>query len=430
MSAVNRAVVGYFKRYYFLSTHFRGPVANRGLSTTAALFDLKKNSDMTSGDMLTFSQAKYNLREFFEEDEKNMGVGELRPKDRPGRAWSEDELRLKSNSDLHKLWWVFTQSLRYVLLKERNKLLTMKHLRESRGNYFANPERLDKVKESMKNLEAVVHERNDAVLRLETGDSASPPMRTVTSFAGFTYEKQAEEHYQPFEVTKTKEYEVPYLDDDAYLMQKLWVEKMEMKRRIAEHDEYVRIASDDNNNTRKRFGRTLRKYFNCLEDMPATMAQQQGGPSTSMDYGAGLDKRLSDLDEVDQKIFELLDTTKEIFSNLEKDKQISKTKMDETVKKFNRTLEEDIFRVVADQLNYMENLCVGAEHQGSMFKPQITRDIQNRSLNLMHKELETLVQPKEVEREEQQEAAEPELSEEENDSSFEDVVSVDTDESQ
>jgi hypothetical protein len=40
----------------------------------------------------------------------------------------------------------------------------------------------------MENLESVVHERNDAVLRLETGDGSSPPMRTITSFAGFTYQ--------------------------------------------------------------------------------------------------------------------------------------------------------------------------------------------------------------------------------------------------
>lgn len=39
----------------------------------------------------------------------------------------------------------------------------------------------------MKNLEAVVHERNDAYFRLETGVGADPPQRTVTSFAGFTY---------------------------------------------------------------------------------------------------------------------------------------------------------------------------------------------------------------------------------------------------
>lgn len=54
MSAVNRAVVGYFKRYsakewkdYFLSTHFWGPVANWGLPI-AALSDLKKNPEMIS----------------------------------------------------------------------------------------------------------------------------------------------------------------------------------------------------------------------------------------------------------------------------------------------------------------------------------------------------------------------------------------------
>lgn len=42
--------------------------------------------------------------------------------------------------------------------------------------------------QSMRNLESVVHERNDAYFRLETGDGADPPMRTVTSFAGFTYQ--------------------------------------------------------------------------------------------------------------------------------------------------------------------------------------------------------------------------------------------------
>jgi large subunit ribosomal protein L47 len=90
-------------------------------------------------DSIVDRAAFVNLREFFEENEDNLDVSELRPKDRPGRAWSMDELRLKSSSDLHKLW--------YVLLKERNMLLTMRHLRERTGNYFPNPERLDKVKE-------------------------------------------------------------------------------------------------------------------------------------------------------------------------------------------------------------------------------------------------------------------------------------------
>jgi len=204
-----------------------------------------------------------NLRAFFEHDVKNLGVGELRVKDRPGRAWSTEELRLKSNSDLHKLW--------YVLLKEKNMLLTMKFMRESRALVFANPERLDKVKESMENLESVVHERNDAVLRLETGDGSSPPERTITSFLGFTYKKIAEEHYEPFEVTKKKEYEMPYLDDDAYLLQKLFNEKQEMKRRIHEHDEYMRLMWKGNKN---QFKRGLRKVFNRVEHLPKTIVQE------------------------------------------------------------------------------------------------------------------------------------------------------------
>jgi hypothetical protein len=51
------------------------------------------------------------------------------------------------------------------------------------------------------------------------------------------------------------------------------------------------------------------------------MSQQQSGPP--VDYGANLDKRLADLDEVDRKIAELMDTTKEIIGNLEKDKQVT-----------------------------------------------------------------------------------------------------------
>lgn len=109
---------------------------------------------------------------------------------------------------------------------------------------------------TMKNIQAVVHERNDAFYRLETGEGADPPTRTVTSFMGFTYKycfpvlvlhmlyiifalyfkcvyasrKQAEEHLEPPNETN-KEYEVPYLDGDAYMMQKLWKEKEFMKER-------------------------------------------------------------------------------------------------------------------------------------------------------------------------------------------------------
>ena len=72
----------------------------------------------------------------------------------------------------------------------------------------------------MDNIEDVVHERNDAFLRLEIGKSASAPKRRITSFAGFTYEISATEHYLPAEDSGfKKEYEVPLLDDQAYLFQ-------------------------------------------------------------------------------------------------------------------------------------------------------------------------------------------------------------------
>ncbi|TKR95359.1 hypothetical protein L596_009539 [Steinernema carpocapsae] len=195
------------------------------------------------------------LHQFFD-DEANNGVSELRPKKRPGRAWSVDELRLKSATDLHKLW--------YVLLKERNMLYTMREAHVSHLRHMPNPERIDKVQESMNNLEAVVHERNNAYLELETGQGSDPPMRSVTSFMGFTYKKQSREHVLPAEETGKKEYEQPWLDDDAYMMQKLWNEKEYWKNE--ERAAHLKLKRAKTAN-QKRFSRGLRRTFNSLGQM-------------------------------------------------------------------------------------------------------------------------------------------------------------------
>ncbi|KAF4521909.1 hypothetical protein B566_EDAN007464 [Ephemera danica] len=79
------------------------------------------------------SDAQTKLMQFFD-DEKNWHVEEVRV----GRSWTTDDLRIKSNEDLHKLW--------FVLLKERNMLLTMEHACKQEVELFPNPERLDKVR--------------------------------------------------------------------------------------------------------------------------------------------------------------------------------------------------------------------------------------------------------------------------------------------
>lgn len=54
-----------------------------------------------------------------------------------GRSWKATELRLKSWDDLQKLW--------YVLLKEKNMLMTQRQMLHAQNLRFPNPERLPKV---------------------------------------------------------------------------------------------------------------------------------------------------------------------------------------------------------------------------------------------------------------------------------------------
>merc|ERR1712168_562531 len=76
-----------------------------------------------------------------------------------GRSWQRNELRGKSSTDLHKLW--------YVLLKERNMIMTLRHECEQLGIPCPGPSRMITVIKSMDNLKFVVDERNDAVREIE-----------------------------------------------------------------------------------------------------------------------------------------------------------------------------------------------------------------------------------------------------------------------
>lgn len=125
--------------------------------------------------------------EFFD-NKKNWGENEIKT----GRSWKKEELRIKSNTDLHKLW--------YILLKEYNMLLTMEHECKERFELFPSPERIDKVQESMKNLEDVVRERNKAYHMLETGEIGERPVEMVQNALGLNMRYKHTEHLIPKEV--------------------------------------------------------------------------------------------------------------------------------------------------------------------------------------------------------------------------------------
>lgn len=69
-------------------------------------------------------------------------------------------------------------------MKERNMLLTMEEACSKAVEIFPNPERLDKVQDSMDNLEAVVRERNKAYHLLETGETGERPGKMVANILG------------------------------------------------------------------------------------------------------------------------------------------------------------------------------------------------------------------------------------------------------
>lgn len=112
--------------------------------TSATKLESSASSFATSASVTT---TKNPLEEFFEteripEDEKPIKYG---------RGWKASELRLKSWDDLHKLW--------YVLLKEKNMLMTQRQMLHAQNLRFPNQERIPKVRKSMCRIKHVLTER-------------------------------------------------------------------------------------------------------------------------------------------------------------------------------------------------------------------------------------------------------------------------------
>ncbi|XP_022659872.1 39S ribosomal protein L47, mitochondrial-like [Varroa destructor] len=159
------------------------------------------------------------LKEFFDSPE-NFGAFEVKH----GRSWNLHELRIKSNSDLHKLW--------YVLLKERNLLLTLEAAAKNEIEIMPSPERLDKVEESMTNLESVVRERNKAYFDLEVGESGERPVQNKLDWMGIVKKTRLSEHWMPqrYNSSYNRKYPLPFNDKNQnWFLQRY--RELEMKRK-------------------------------------------------------------------------------------------------------------------------------------------------------------------------------------------------------
>uniref|UniRef100_A0A1E1X9U2 Large ribosomal subunit protein uL29m n=1 Tax=Amblyomma aureolatum TaxID=187763 RepID=A0A1E1X9U2_9ACAR len=185
-------------------------------SSLSRAVSLNRTSAVVCYSPLHTSCVQHGLMEFFEPKDK-WGADEVRA----GKSWSKDELRIKSNSDLHKLW--------YILLKEKNMLLTMEEAAKREAELFPNPERIDKVKESMTNLEAVVRERNEAYFLLETGETGEQPSVLKENLYGFVLNFALKERLMPRK-SNPKGYFRLWRDKDLDEFTRRYGEKMQKRK--------------------------------------------------------------------------------------------------------------------------------------------------------------------------------------------------------
>ncbi|KAG5344574.1 RM47 protein, partial [Acromyrmex heyeri] len=206
------------------------------LSLTSSVIESPKRAFLRSTPTLHcafihLTSERRDLMEFFD-DPKNWGKSEVRV----GRSWKKDELRLKSNSDLHKLW--------FVLLKERNMLMTMEEACKNADEIFPNPERLDKVQGSMSNLESIVRERNRAYHLLETGETGERPGKFVYNCLGIRFYYQMGQYSIP-KFINTKWYKTHLFGFGGYATRKflrLYREQLWNKKRKSRTRNKNRVA--------------------------------------------------------------------------------------------------------------------------------------------------------------------------------------------
>ncbi|KAJ8374377.1 hypothetical protein SKAU_G00049570 [Synaphobranchus kaupii] len=197
------------------------------LRQTSSLSALRHVGIATQCRSLHTSQCKMGLEEFFEVPE-NWGESTVKS----GAPWTAKQLRTKNNEDLHKLW--------YVLLKEKNMLLTIEQESRRQRLPMPSPERLRKVERSMLRLDSVVKERENAIRLLQTGQEQARPGAWRRNIFGNTYWYKFREHPIPWHLNQrykrkrffTPQFVQPFirLRMEKYLCRKTRKEKAQKER--------------------------------------------------------------------------------------------------------------------------------------------------------------------------------------------------------
>ncbi|CAN2391605.1 Mitochondrial 39-S ribosomal protein L47 (MRP-L47), partial [Pristimantis euphronides] len=187
----------------------------------------KRSSDGVSWlqcSSLHSSTARRGLEEFFD-DPKNWGETTVKS----GDSWTVPQLRCKSNQDLHKLW--------YVLLKEKNMLMTLEQESKRQRVAMPSPERLTKINQSMENLDTVVTEREDALRLLQTGQENGRPGEWRRNCFGETIWYRFKEWPIPWYMNKRYRkqtfFALPYVDHYIRLRKEKALREVARKRNAA-----------------------------------------------------------------------------------------------------------------------------------------------------------------------------------------------------
>ncbi|XP_057697633.1 39S ribosomal protein L47, mitochondrial [Corythoichthys intestinalis] len=151
--------------------------------------EYSRNISLVQWSALHTSVHKRGLDEFFDFPE-NWGESTVKS----GAPWTGKQLRTKSNEDLHKLW--------YVLLKERNMLLTLEQEAKRQRVQMPSPERLRKVQRSMTRLDTIVAERENSLRLLQTGQEKGRPGAWRRNVFGYAYWYRFKEYAIPWYMNK------------------------------------------------------------------------------------------------------------------------------------------------------------------------------------------------------------------------------------